>query len=163
MPDTLEQILRAVAGSFFGTVGFAMLVHVPRRAWFASGVIAVLSYLVYWGLTCLGIPDPMAIFAGALFGSLTGLFCSRRMKIIGTVFLMSAVVPVVPGLGLYRMMSAIGQGRLSEGARTGVSAMITIAMIALGLGAGAFADRLFWSRRRENFPSVKKGTAQKTE
>ena len=43
------------------------------------------------------------------------------MKIIGTVFLMSAIVPVVPGLGLYRMMAALGQGQLSSGAELGIS------------------------------------------
>ena len=143
-----EQILRAVLGAFFGTVGFAMLVHTPRRAWFVSGLIAALSYLLYWFLTYLELPDPMAIFIGSLFGSLAGLLSARRMKIIGTVFLMSAVVPVVPGLGLYRMMSALGQGQLAAGAKTGVHAMITVAMIALGLGAGAFADRLLWTKEQ---------------
>ena len=145
-----EQILRAAAGSFFGTVGFAMLVHVPKRAWFPSGVIAVLSYLVYWGLERLGVPDPMAIFCGSLFGSLAGLLCARRMKIIGTVFLMSAIVPVVPGLGLYRMMAFLGQGQIAEGANMGIRAMITIGMIALGLGAGALLDRIFHSRSLKN-------------
>ena len=149
-----EQILRAVAGTFFGTVGFAMLVHVPKRTWFASGAVAVFSYLVYLGLSCFSIPDPMAIFSGALLGSLTGLLCARRMKMIGTVFLMSAIVPVVPGLGLYRTMSAIGQGCLAEGAKTGISTMITIAMIALGLGAGAFADRIIWSCNRKRKRSM---------
>ena len=142
-----EQIIRAVFGAFFGTVGFAMLVHTPKRAWFVSGLIASLAYLIYWLMSFLNLPEPMAIFIGSLFGSLTGLLCARRMKIIGTVFLMSAVVPVVPGLGLYRMMAALGRGQLSVGARTGVQAMITVAMIALGLGAGAFIDRVLWSRR----------------
>ena len=143
-----EQIIRAVLGAFFGAVGFAMLVHVPTRAWFVSGLIASLSYLLYWFLTYLGLPDPMAIFIGSLFGSLVGLLSARLMKIIGTVFLMSAVVPVVPGLGLYRMMSALGQGQLTAGAKTGIQAMITVAMIALGLGAGAFFDRVLWSRKK---------------
>ena len=77
-----EQIVRAVIGAFFGTVGFAMLVHTPRRAWLLSGLIASLSYLVYWSLTLLGISDPMAIFVGSLFGAVVGLFCARMMKII---------------------------------------------------------------------------------
>ena len=128
----VEQIVRAVFGAFFGTLGFAMLVHVPKRAWFVSGLIASLSYLLYWFMTCLGLPDPMAIFIGALFGSLAGLLSARLMKIIGTVFL----------------MSALGQGQIAAGAKTGIQAMITVAMIALGLGAGAFADRLLWSRSR---------------
>ena len=143
-----EQILRAVFGAFFGTVGFAMLVHIPKRAWFVSGLVASLSYMIYWFMAYLNLPDPMAIFIGSLFGSLAGLLSARLMKIIGTVFLMSAVVPVVPGLGLYRMMSALGQGQIAGGAKIGIQAMITIAMIALGLGAGAFADRILWSRAR---------------
>ena len=145
-----EQILRGVLGAFFGTVGFAMLVHTPKRAWFVSGLIASLSYMIYWLMTYLGLPDPMAIFIGSLFGSLAGLLCARLMKIIGTVFLMSAVVPVVPGLGLYRMMAALGQGQIAAGAKTGIQAMITVAMIALGLGAGAFTDRVLWSRSRKH-------------
>ena len=76
------------------------------------------------------------------------------MKIIGTVFLMSAIIPVVPGLGLCRMMEAVGQRQFAAGAETGVSAMITIVMIALGLGAGAFTDRVIWSRSRKNTPSA---------
>ena len=150
----VEQIFRAVVGAFFGTVGFAMLVHAPKRSWLVSGLIASLSYLVYWFMTYLGLPDPMAIFIGSLFGSLAGLLSARLMKMIGTVFLMSAVVPVVPGLGLYRMMSALGQGQLASGAKTGVQAMITVAMIALGLGAGAFADRVIWSRRAHRHDSL---------
>ena len=144
-----EQIVRAVLGSFFGAVGFAMLVHVPKRSWFVSGLIASLSYLLYWFLAYLGLPDPMAIFIGSLFGSLISFLSARLMKIISTVFLMSAVVPVVPGLGLYRMMSSLGQGQLAAGAMTGIQAMITVAMIALGIGAGAFADRVLWSRSKK--------------
>lgn len=147
MLPLLDEILRACFGAFVGTVGFAMLVHVPRRSWLVSGVIAALSYLVFWGLSRLGCPEEIGIFCGALFGSLTGLFCARRMKMIGTIFLMSAIVPVVPGLGLYRMMAYLGQGRTTEGAGLGVQAMITIAMIALGLGVGSFIDRLVHSRK----------------
>ena len=149
MPPVAEQLLRAILGAFFGTVGFAMLVHIPRRSWFVSGLVASLSYLVYWSLTLLDISDPMAIFAGSFFGALIALLCARIMKIIGTVFLMSAVVPVVPGLGLYRMMAALGQGQIASGADFGIRAMITVAMIALGIGAGAFADRVLWSRSKK--------------
>ena len=142
-----DEILRAAFGSFVGTVGFAMLVHVPRRSWWVAGLIAALAYLVSWGLSRLGCPEEIGIFCGALFGSLLGLFCARHMRMIGTVFLMSAIVPVVPGLSLYRMMAYLGQSRTNEGAALGVQAMITIAMIALGLGVGSFVDRLIHSRR----------------
>lgn len=149
MPPLMTDILRGLAGSFFGTVGFAMLVHVPKRSWMVSGLIASMSYLLYWALSArLGVPDPMGIFIGSMFGSLTGQICARRMKIIGTVFMMSAIVPVVPGLGLYRMMAFLGQGETAKGADMGITAMITIAMIALGLGMGSFIDRMIHRIRK---------------
>ena len=144
----LDEILRAVFGALIGTMGFAMLVHVPRRALPVTGLIAALSYLVYWGALRIGLSDPTSIFLGSLFGSVTGQFCARKLKIIGTVFLMSAIVPVVPGLGLYRMMALLGQNKISEGAGQGIQAMITIAMIALGLGAGAVVTRIAHPRRK---------------
>lgn len=142
MSDTLSEVLRAFFGAFIGAVGFAMLVHVPKRSWLPSGIIAGLSYLVYWLLTQAGLPDPMGIFIGSLFGSLTGQTCARKLKMIGTIFLMSAIVPVVPGLGLYRMMAFLGEGQTTAGVNLGIQAMITIAMIALGTSMGSFIDRI---------------------
>ena len=78
-----EEIPRAVFGAFFGTLGFAMLVHVPRRAWIVSGLMASFSYMVYWGFLRLGLSDPTAVFLGSRFGSLGGQLCARKMKIIG--------------------------------------------------------------------------------
>ena len=146
MSETLTGIIRELAGSFAGTVGFAMLVHVPKKSWLPCGLIAALSYLVYWALVQVaGLADPIGIFAGSLVGSVIGQICARRMK----VFLMAAVVPVVPGLGLYRMMALLGSGNMSAGGNQGIAAMITIAMIVLGISMGSFIDRLVHPVRPE--------------
>ena len=143
----MAEILRYLLGSFFGTVGLAVIVRVPRRALLPAGIIASLVYMVYWLLPLAGISEYMAAFCGSLLGSILGHLCARRMRIINTVYLMSAIVPVVPGLGLYRMMASLGQGQMSQGAAQGVHAMIIIAMTALGLVMGSFLDRLIHERR----------------
>lgn len=142
MPEPIIELLRAFGGAFLGAVGFAMLVHVPGRSLLPSGIIAGMSYAVYWAVAWLGLPDPAAIFIGSLFGALSGHICARRMKTIRTIFLMSAIVPVVPGLALYRMMAYLGSGDTLDGANLGIQAMITIAMITLGLAMGAFLYRV---------------------
>ncbi len=141
MSPLLEEILRALIGAFFGTLGFAWLVHAPRRAWLPSGLVAALVYLLYRLLHFWGVADPVAIFCGSLLGAMAGQLCARRLRMISTVFLMAAVVPVVPGLGLYRMMAFFGQGETALGADQGIQAMITIAMTALGLAMGSYVDR----------------------
>ena len=139
---SFSDVLRCLLGSFFGTIGFAWLTRVPKRAWLPSGIIAAVVYMIYWLLPQAGVSESMAVFLGSLFGSLAGHVCARRIHMINTVFLMSAIVPVVPGLGLYRMMAYLGQGQTALGADQGVRAMIIIAMTALGLVMGGFAERL---------------------
>ena len=142
-----EEFLRALLGAFFGTLGFAWLAHAPRRAWLPSGLVASLVYVLYRLLVFRGVADPLAIFCSALVGSLAGQLCARKLKMINTVFLMAAVVPVVPGLGLYRTMAFLGSGQTALGASQGIQAMITIAMTSLGLAMGSFLDRSFHRRK----------------
>ena len=143
----VQDALRYLLGAFFGTVGFDMLARVPRRAWVPSGVIASLVYLVYWLLPLTGVSEYMAVFCGSLLGSILGHVWARRSKMINTVYLMSSIVPVVPGLGLYRTMASLGQGRTTQGANQGIQAMIVIAMTALGLVLGSFLDRQIHDRK----------------
>ncbi len=145
----IEQALLYLVGAFFGTVGFAILTRVPRRTLLPAGLIAVLVYLVYWLLPMTGLSEYTAVFFSTLLGSVLGHLCARKMRVINTVFLMSAIVPVVPGLGLYRTMASLGQGSMAQGAREGVHAMIIIAMTALGLMLGSLPDRAFYGRVRQ--------------
>ena len=138
-----QELYRPVIGAFFGALGFTFLVHAPVKAYLPSGMIAAVSYMLYWLLQWLGVADPLAVFSGALLGSLLGHLLARKLRMIHTVFLMAAIVPVVPGLGLYRMMAFFGRGQTMLGAEQGIQAMITIAMLALGLSMGSFMDRVF--------------------
>jgi len=138
--------LKYLVGSFAGTVGFSWLCRSPRRSWLPSGLIAALVYLIYWLLPMTGLSSYLAVFCGSLFGSVMGHLCARRMKMINTVFLMASIVPVVPGLGLYRMMAFLGQGNVTRGAEEGLQAMIIIAMTALGLVIGGVPDRVIHHR-----------------
>ena len=142
-------MLKALAGAFFGTLGFAWLMRVPRRAWLPAGIIAAFVYLADWGMIQLGISEFPAVFCAALLGSLAGHICARKMQVINTLFLLCAIVPVVPGLELYRTMAALGSGQNALGVTLGVHAMMIIAMTALGLAMGSFLDRLVHRERKQ--------------
>ena len=36
--------------SFIGTLGFAIFMHAPKRAWLPASAIVGVAYLVYWAL-----------------------------------------------------------------------------------------------------------------
>ncbi len=135
------QLLLMFAASLLGTFGFGLLAHVPKRSWIPASVLGGLTFALYWGLTRFGVSDPAAVFLASAAGSFSGLFCARRMKMIGTVFLMMSIIAFVPGLGLYRTMQSLGAGQSAQGVGFLVQAMITIAMIVIGQGTGSFLFR----------------------
>ena len=137
----LLQLFVIYLSSFVGTLGFSVILHAPKKSWLSAASLGGLSYAMYWLLMQLGVGDPLANFAAALTVSLLAQFCARRMQMIATIFVALSIIPLVPGLGLYRCMSLLGQGKNAAGLQAGVAAMIAIMMIALGLAMGAFIFR----------------------
>ncbi len=135
------QVLLLALGAFLGSLGFAVLVQTPRRSWIPASLIGMGAYMVCFLLGELGLPNAAAIFCGTMAGSLSAMLCARRMKMISTIFMMLSIVPFVPGLGLYRCMHYLGGGFTTLGARAGIVAMTTIAMIVIGQGVGSFLYR----------------------
>lgn len=136
----LHGLLRALLSSFLGTLGFAVLLHSPRRAIIPASIVGAAAYLLYWLLLTLGAPEYIAVFMGALCGSLSAQWLARRMHMIATVFVLLSIVAAVPGLGLYRCMELLGASS-PEALAVGVSAMVSIVMIVLGIGMGSFLFR----------------------
>ncbi|MBQ6174191.1 MAG: threonine/serine exporter family protein [Clostridia bacterium] len=135
------DLFHALAGSLLGTLGFAMLVHAPRRSWLPGALIGMAAFLIYWLLGLAGLPEAAAIFIGSLTGAMAALFCARWLRMISTVFLMMSIVAFVPGLGLYQCMHYLGEGETVQGAQAGIQAMISIAMIVLGQSIGSYLFR----------------------
>lgn len=145
---SIIEAVRILLAGFAATFGFSLLLHAPKRAWIPSSLIGAAAFTLYWCLTGLGAPDAPSILVSAALGSLLAQWCARRMRMIATVFLTLSIVNMVPGLGLYRCMELLAQGRSGIGAQVGVSAMVTIVMIALGIGVGSFIFRLFTGQHR---------------
>ncbi len=141
-------LFHALAGSLLGTLGYAMLVHAPRRSWLPGALIGTGAFLIYWLLGLTGVPEAAAIFIGSLAGAVAALICARCLRMISTVFLMLSIVAFVPGLGLYQCMHYLGEGQTAVGAQEGIQAMISIAMIVLGQSVGSYLFRMIAKPRR---------------
>lgn len=141
-----SMLLRILLMSFLGTLGFALLLHAPKKAWLPASLIGGISYTLYIALMELGAAEAAAMFCGALAGSLLAQICARKMRMIATIFVTLSIVSLVPGLGLYRCMEYLGAGKNALGLQAGVSAMTDILMIALGLGVGSLVFRTIVTR-----------------
>ena len=151
----LEGLIAAIISSLLGTLGFAMILHAPRRAWLPGSLIGCLGYVLYWLMLQAGAGDPLSMFVSATLASLLAQVCARKIKMIATVFVTLSIIPLVPGLALYRAMRLLGEGLNSQGAQVGINAMIAIVMMAFGLAVGSFIFRMIMSLR-----SARRNSAQ---
>ena len=135
------SFLTTLGASFLGTLGFGVLLHAPRKSLILGSLLGALGYGIYWGIAQAGGSQGFAMFMGALGASLLAQVAARRMRMIATIFITLSIIPLVPGLGLYRCMSYLAQGQSALGVQEGVSAMTNILMIALGVSVGAFLYR----------------------
>lgn len=137
----MMELIRNVVAAFLGTLGFSVLLQAPRKALLTASWIGSATYGIYWLLHELDIATMLAMFTAAAAGSVMAQLAARRKRMVATIFIALAIIPLVPGLGLYRCMAYLAQGQSALGAQTGLEAMGDVLMIALGIGVGTFLPR----------------------
>ena len=115
---------------------------------YRGGLLGGAGFTAYWLLLRAGSAETAAMFFGALIAAIGAQISARRLKMIVTVFVTIAIIPLVPGLGLYRAMSAFAQNQTALGAATAVHAMAMVVMIAMGIGLGSMLAGM--PRRRKD-------------
>ena len=96
----IEGILVNGVCAFMGTVAFAMMFNVPKRYYLSCGMTGVVGWLVYKGVH-LYASAAVASFLAALMVVLISRMLTVRMKCPITIFLVSGIIPLVPGAGVY--------------------------------------------------------------
>ncbi len=88
---------------FFATAFFSLIINCPKKAIVAASFIASLCYIVFI-LVLEGGNAVLAYFLSAfLLAALSEIF-ARTFKMPSTVFLSPAIIPLVPGMGIYETM-----------------------------------------------------------
>lgn len=132
---------------FFATGCFALLLRVPRRFLLWCSLTGAFGYLIFL-ISEITLSEPVfSYFLATLLIELASEILARRLKTLSTLFVTTALIPLVPGLGLYRTMYALVQNDLSGAASEGASTMIAILAMAAALAVGPFLVKLFWRKK----------------
>ncbi len=119
------QIISCALAAFF----FALLLNQPRKTMLFSAPFAGLGY----GIFLLLGQSTLGYFCATLFIGVACEICARLMKKISTLFITSALIPLVPGVGLYRTMRYLVQGEYHMAISCGTDTLMGICAIALGI------------------------------
>ena len=152
-----NDYFRFATAAAIGAVGFSVLFNLPPRLLFAAaigGIIAVCTRNF-----CIFNLHQSAVagtFIGATFVSVIGVWAVHWLHAPTQVLTVPAVIPMVPGVLIYRLLFAIINIRdltvdqLLWAIQSGVDAVLIILGIAIGVAMpNIFANKIFERRKLE--------------
>jgi|GEM_PF-43291 len=119
--------------AYIATMGFAVLFQVPRKTLLYSGFSGAFGWTIFQGIKLEFGNAVVATFIGAMIIAMIGERFARKGKHPFTVYVIPAIVPLVPGLTLYRTMLAILEEDYHLAAEAGSEALLVALAIAGGL------------------------------
>ena len=131
---TTQEILSNVFCSFMGTVGFAIMYNVPSKYYFGCGITGMAGWIMFLIVSAQNyITSAVASFFGAFGVVLMSRILSVRMKCPITIFLISGIFPLVPGVGIYNTVYYIVTNQLTQAALKGIESFKIAFAIVMGI------------------------------
>ena len=133
MTTEIQQVLVHSIGAFGGTLGYAFLLNAPLSTVLPASLTGLLGYVIYELL--LGFSACGMIFSYFLATVVITVLCeieARMMRMPSTIFLLTALVPLVPGYTFYCAMLSMVENNGRAAASYGLEAVQIVAAIAVG-------------------------------
>lgn len=144
MVDISLELFYCFAASLF----FALIMNAPKETLIRTSLVASLAYVIYMTLADK-VHITLGFFAGTAFAAMMGEIFARRFKMPATIFIFPAVIPIVPGFGLYQTMLALVQNNIPSALETGVTTILNIGAMAVAMALVSLMA-LKWKSRNIN-------------
>ena len=130
--NTGVQVLAAMVVSGM----FAVSAYAGMRTVLYSTLTGGLGWLVYLGATDVGIGAVAASSLAALAAGFLSQVAASRLRVPALALSMAAIVPLMPGLMVYRGLFEIVERLPGEALSTGLTTLLGAAGVGMGLAAG---------------------------
>lgn len=110
---TVFGTLFQMVSAFLAVVAVGVLLYVPRKYLLYAGIVGALGWLVDMTVREFAENPMLAAFFAAFFVAVLSQLFARLFKAPVTVFLVSGILPLVPGVGMYRMVYYLLKGEQS--------------------------------------------------
>lgn len=122
----------SIFGAFLAALGFGVVFNVHGKSLIAAATIGTIGYACYELQIMLGTSNIAALFISSMIFSGCSEICARKLKMPVTVFLIIALIILVPGKGMYYTMLEIIQGNSNQAILTGIETFASAGSLALG-------------------------------
>ena len=155
--DLIRQILIHSVGAFTGTLGYAFMLNAPMKTILPASLTALLGYIIYAVLFYLTpVGEIASYFVATVVIAVICELEARWMCMPSTIFLLTALVPLVPGYTFSCVMLSMVENNGAAVASYGLKAVQIVAVIAVGAAVTSVLFRtiagLKYRRKKTSFP-----------
>ena len=144
-------IVKSAISSFVASLGFGVLDNIHGKKLLGAGFAGACGGVTYKVLIYLGYGEFTSNFIGAVALSVCAEIMARTLKTPVTTFIACALIPLVPGGGLFRMMSQVMQGETVIAMNTLVETLCIAGVLAIAI---LLVSALF--KRISNLKSIRR-------
>lgn len=120
--------------SFIGSLGFTVLFNVRGKSLYAASAGGALGWFIYKILLINNLTgSSTAIFIATIGISIYSEIMARILKQPVTVFIIAAMIPLVPGSGMYYTTFEAVQGNINGAVNYGLKTLYDAGTIAVGI------------------------------
>lgn len=129
---TKTEIIQILAG-FVGSVGFAILFNIRGKRLAVTSIGGLASWLIFVVLSWFIPNEPIIYFIVAFVLSAYAEIMARVLKTPTTTFIISSLIPLIPGGSLYYTMAHAFEGNVESFLERAVYTLQLASALALGI------------------------------
>ena len=141
----LQIMFSGLFSSFLASLGFGILFNIKGKNLILAGIGGAVYKLVLF----LGGSEMIAMFSGSVVFSLYSEILARVCKTPVTTFIICALIPLVPGGGMYRTMQQAIAGNIDKALAIGLNTISIAGVLVLGILLVSTLMRAFYHMQKE--------------
>ncbi len=135
--------------ALFSALGFGILFNIKGKKLFYAALGGGISWFVSLYCESLGFDVTSSFFIASIVFSIYSEIMARILKTPVTTLIICALIPLVPGGGMYYTMYEAISGNIMESIELGLTTMSSAGSLALGIIFVSTLTRLFLSAKRK--------------
>lgn len=143
-------LIKMMVGSFFASLGFGVLFNIRGNKLLLAGIGGSIGGIVYHAAMLAGCSELVAMFWGSIALSLYSEIFARICKTPVTTFIICALIPLVPGGGMYRMMLQAIEGNVIQALTIGLDTLTIAGSLVLGILVVSTVMKVIFKPERKN-------------
>lgn len=135
--------------SFIATFGFGIIFNIKGKKLFFASVGGGLSWFIYSICLQLGLTEISSLFLSSVVFSTYSEIFARILKTPVTTLVVCALIPLVPGGGMYYTMFEAVTGNINKALELGLNTLASAGTLALGVIFVSTLTKLIMSHKRK--------------